>query len=898
MFLVSHHRMSTSSPFFSRFMQNQLNSDYSRALGLYDKSRTISLDIYGETTESVISTLAKMSECHKVVGNYDDCIDRSREVLSQSHFDLEDTASALVRADIFDNLASAYSGKGDPEEALHNLHQALSIRRDIPKDLDENQIMIARELFEMGQIHAARGDDYKAQQLNDRAVSLCEEYFAKMSSAKNGDGQGDNGRAGDDIEYFTKMTFKNGQGDSDRAGDGIASRRASDTSRRASDSTAGGDDAARRAVDLKARLLACKAKTKDKLLSFADTVLFYGKLLLRNGNLDDAVVCFEITQSAYVERSGPKSVSMGDVHHCRGILYALKKDYNKSLASFMLAFRIRTDRLSANHVDLEETIQFLGTIHSELGHADKAVEYFKDAISKREMRLGRARGPGREGDEAETFLRLGRVQQEQKEYDAAKKSYEHARQIRLRTKGKECPEYGEVLFALGGLLLDMGRRELSLIRLQDALNVYENSDESLGSEIADVFFTQGIVFYEQEQFSDAISSYEKCLMIRKEESLGDHAAPCAQVLTNLGGCYFDMKDYEKAELYHTEALHMMEKSLGQNHVDVAYCWHSLGCVYLEDFKENKGVSCLSKALKIQRECLKKDNDIDMGSTLYMLGRCLLNLMEIDRAIKSLMEALKIQKNHLGDDYDVALTHKFLAMAQTERGGQEDKAALSNFTEAIRIMMAAGIQDSSETSSDLMACFDGAMKIVRKIFGSDAEQLASLLHRRGICEGIRRNFPQAIASYAESLTIYKKIYGDRHIAIGNLLFNMGVCFNEGGEAQKSIKCLAKAHDLTCAKLEEDHSDIADIDFQMGTAYKLLEDYTAAVKCYERSLLILKQISMADNPKIASIMQDVGDICYSCNDIEKAERCYRECLRVRMNLEGRESASVAKTLAKLG
>ena len=86
--------------------------------------------------------------------------------------------------------------------------------------------------------------------------------------------------------------------------------------------------------------------------------------------------------------------------------------------------------------------------------------------------------------------------------------------------------------------------------------------------------------------------------------------------------------------------------------------------------------------------------------------------------------------------------------------------------------------------------------------------------------------------------------------------------------------------------------------MGTAYKLLEDYTASVKCYERSLLILKQISMADNPKIASIMQDVGDICYSCNDIEKAERCYRECLRVRMNLEGRESANVAKTLAKLG
>lgn len=815
----------------------------------------------------MISTLAKMSECHRVVGNYDDCIDRSREALSLIPLDLEDTASALMRADIFDNIASAYSGKGDPEEALHHLHQALCIRREVPKDMDENQVMIARELFDMVQIHAARGDDTKVQLLNDRAVSLCEEYFAKMSTKKV------EGRDKKGVSQDSKTLTLDGDEDN-------------------------GPKQGEEDSDLKKLLSTCKANAGDKLLSFADTALFYGKLLLRSGNLEGAMVCFEITQSAYVERSSPKSVSMGDVHHCRGIVYALKKDYKKSLASFMQALAIRTDRLSTNHVDLEETTQFLGTIHSELGNAEKAIEYFKDAISKRESRLGNARGVGKQEDEAETFLRLGRVHQDQKEYDAAKKAYEHARQIRLRSKGKNCSDYGEVLFALGGLLLDMGRRELSLIRLHDALVAYGNSDETLASEIADVLFTLGIAYYEQEQFTDAIDSYERCLMIRKEEGHGDHAAPCAQVLTNLGGCYFDMKDYEKAEFYHTEALHMMEKSLGQNHADVAYCWHSLGCVYLEDSKEKKGVSCLSKALKIQRDCLDK-NHIDIGNTLYMLGRCLLILKEIDRAIKSLTEALKIQKAHFGDDYDVALTHKCLARAQAKRGGgRDEKTALSNYTEAIRIMMAVGIQDSSESSDDLMACFDGAMALVRKIFGSDAEHLASLLHRRGICEGIRRNFPQAIASYAESLTIYKKIYGDRHITIGNLLFNMGVCFNEGGEAEKAIKCLAKAHDLTCEKLEEDHSDIADIDFQMGTAYKLLEDYTASVKCYERSLLILKQISMADNPKIASIMQDVGDICYSCNDIEKAERCYRECLRVRMNLEGRESANVAKTLAKLG
>ena len=50
----------------------------------------------------------------------------------------------------------------------------------------------------------------------------------------------------------------------------------------------------------------------------------------------------------------------------------------------------------------------------------------------------------------------------------------------------------------------------------------------------------------------------------------------AELLNNIGICYFGMKEYLKAQVYHAEALESLSEELGYDHPDVAFCWHSLG----------------------------------------------------------------------------------------------------------------------------------------------------------------------------------------------------------------------------------------------------------------------------------------------------------------------------------
>ena len=50
----------------------------------------------------------------------------------------------------------------------------------------------------------------------------------------------------------------------------------------------------------------------------------------------------------------------------------------------------------------------------------------------------------------------------------------------------------------------------------------------------------------------------------------------AELLNNVRICYFGMKEFLKAQLYHTEALESSIEELGYDHPDVVFCWHSIG----------------------------------------------------------------------------------------------------------------------------------------------------------------------------------------------------------------------------------------------------------------------------------------------------------------------------------
>ena len=834
---LDENNIFVADTYFSLAHATERNSDFRQASSLYERSYAIQSILPDADVSRMTTTLSNIGRCLASVGNHDKSISVCRDALALHATD--EGSRSYITSDIFDSLASAHKGKGQVEQSLHYLHKALSTREE--RDTD-NAIKAAMEYHNLSLLWELRGETDRSKVAATQSLRICENYLGLAENENAGLKEQESS-----IDYYVVGRF-----------------------------------------------LICREKGGVGPLSLADAVLFYGKLLQRDCRLEDALSCFDFALAMYQEMLDPDHLSIGECMHHKGMVSALRKDFVKSASFFSESLQIRKAKLPAKHEAIEETLQFLGATESELGHFEKAIKYFTQAMS---IRSDRPRNRQKREEDADTFLRLGKLHQENKEYEKAQKAFESCLYHRKLMKGRRDRDIGEVFFALGVLFLEIGKREVGLIRFQDALRLYKNDEEQNKVEIADVLFSIGILYFEQDDFQMAIHAYCQSLRIRRGSKIA--GASCAQVLTNIGCVYHEVKDYAKSQEYHVQALHLMEKSLGKKHEDVAFCWYSLGRVYLDDGQVHDAISAFSNSLSIQNDCLEESH-IDIGNTRHMLGRCNMMLKGEERAILDFTEALRIRKLHLDtNDPDIEETLRLLGILLARKG--DDEEALEHFQDVIRLSMArlggAKTIDDIEYTS-MVNCFDFAKTILCDKFGENSEQVGTILQQRGTFEAIMKNNALAIESYSKSLQILKKIYGERHITAAGILFNMGMCFNESNHPKNAIKCLAKARSLTCEKVGQDHVDVADIDYQMGSAYRLMEDYSTAVQHYEKSLLILKQSFGLESLKIASIMQDIGDVCLYWKDSTKAERCYRECLRIRTSIQGQDTLGVSSILRKLG
>jgi hypothetical protein len=66
----------------------------------------------------------------------------------------------------------------------------------------------------------------------------------------------------------------------------------------------------------------------------------------------------------------------------------------------------------------------------------------------------------------------------------------------------------------------------------------------------------------------AIYAYLGSLQIHKTK--GSTKIVIAEILNNIGITFFEMDEFDKAQVYHSEALESLRQELGDDHADVAF----------------------------------------------------------------------------------------------------------------------------------------------------------------------------------------------------------------------------------------------------------------------------------------------------------------------------------------
>lgn len=614
------------------------------AVLMYREAIMIQSQIFGADHLSVANSLHNLGNCYRDVGDFDksaDCLSKSLSLstaaFGDDHEDVADTCHCLAvtmtsRCELDDaiplferalavrrkklvgqdtniasslyNLAVVFQMKGQWNNAMRYCKEALKIQR---LSLGDDNPVTSRTLECIGNIHKDKRDFENALDCFSSCVSHGN-FKLQREIAVIYQFRGEQEKAN---EMFFKATL--------HAWEQLGFPKPKEDPRKEMES-----------MDITSMLDKRKEATDDKdMLHLGQNIMFLGSVLINLELFDKALECYRFSNIIFQARYGPDHLTIAEnLHQCGFILETLSgsPSYQNQLdeAHDLLteALRIRKLHLVESHPDLEETMLCLGRVHHKLGHRRNALNFLTAAVRARDARLGRRNA---RLDDADALLQVGQLQQQSGNLRQALSSFEDCLHIRQEFLGQDHPSCGELLFFIGNLLREAGDLDLAQERFQESLIILEKTCAD-SDEVADVLFSLGVLHTEQKKYSEALDAYVRSLHIRR--SRGASNITVAEILNNIGLTYFETKEYKKvnascnvvilatfliphfaiielsdpiqAQIYHTEALEALTQEVGETHVDVAFCWHSLGSVHLELCEYIDALSCFQNAVQLER----------------------------------------------------------------------------------------------------------------------------------------------------------------------------------------------------------------------------------------------------------------------------------------------------------
>ncbi|CAF1464427.1 unnamed protein product [Adineta steineri] len=231
-------------------------------------------------------------------------------------------------------------------------------------------------------------------------------------------------------------------------------------------------------------------------------------------------------------------------------------------------------------------------------------------------------------------------------------------------------------YRLGLLLIKMGQftkaQEIYQVLLHQTTN--ENNK-------APIYYQLGWIKYNQGEYQEALSFYEKALKIR-QQSLPSNHLDLADSYNRIGSVHYSMGDYSKALSYYKKALAIRQQSLPVNHPDLGASYNNIGLVYYNMGDYLKALSSHEKALAIRQQTLPS-NHPDLGASYNNIGLVYRNMGDYPKALYNYEKDLAIGQQSLPSNHP-DLGGSFNNIGNVYRNMGDYPKALSYYKKALAI----------------------------------------------------------------------------------------------------------------------------------------------------------------------------------------------------------------------
>lgn len=289
---------------------------------------------------------------------------------------------------------------------------------------------------------------------------------------------------------------------------------------------------------------------------------------------------------------------------------------------------------------------------------------------------------GQSSAEARTLLMLGDVSENVGDFRRARENYELALKTCHENADLRCA--AEAANNSGNDAQRLGQFSEAFSRFEEAAKDWQKL--SLPQRAGQTFSNLGILFRHGADFDQAINMYDRARILLKNRA----PLAYARVLSNLGLCYVDLGQLEKAQIYFQKAIHV-ETGIEGAENDLILSRMNFGRSLMLEGRLREALPVLETTAAAASS---HPNRQTRAYTLNNLGQLLWRLHHIDAAESRLNSALELYRG-LGDKRGEAGALHYLGLIARDRG--DSNKARSLLEQALQLRRDYGMRDDAADS---------------------------------------------------------------------------------------------------------------------------------------------------------------------------------------------------------
>ncbi|MBD2121526.1 CHAT domain-containing tetratricopeptide repeat protein [Trichocoleus sp. FACHB-262] len=406
---------------------------------------------------------------------------------------------------------------------------------------------------------------------------------------------------------------------------------------------------------------------------------------------------------------------------------------------------------------------------------------------------------------------------------------------------------------------------------------------------ADRLFHQGEQQFHQNQYREAIESWQQALAIYRADS--NHNAE-ANVLANLGAAYTSLSQHQKAIEYYQQALPIYQQIRDRN--EEANILLGLGSAYYLLSQYLKAKEYYQQALPIFQQVRDRNEEANI---LLGLGNVYNSLSQYQKAVEYYQQALPIfqqVRDRNGEAQALLnLGGPYFSFSQYEKANEYSQQALPIFQqvrdrngEAQALANLGTAYNSLSQYQKAVEYYQQALPIHQQVRDRNGE--ATALMNLGNAYAFLSQYERAKEYYQQALPIFQQI-GNRNGEAMSLA-NLGNTYDSLSQYEKAKEYYQQALPIFQQIGNRNGEDGALMS--LGNAYDSLSQYEKAKEYYRQALPVFQQVR--DRNGEAQALLNLGGAYDSLSQYEKAKEYYRQALPVFQQVRDRKGEAQALLL----